>query len=131
MACPKTFKDIYRVTPSVWLTPTLFSYLRYFVFFPDRFSLLNNLMFKKATKLLINQYDIIFTWSQWHSIHQVGRKLKLANPEVLWIAHLSDPWADNPFNPKIFGFSLIQRWFERRTFKKLIRYISHLRKLSN
>ena len=75
-------------------------------------------MFKKATKLLINQYDIIFTWSQWHSIHQVGRKLKLANPEVLWIAHLSDPWADNPFNPKIFGFSLIQRWFERRTFKE-------------
>ena len=114
----KTFKNIYRVTPPDWLTSTIFKYLRFFAVFPDRFGLLNHLMFKRATRLPISQYDIIFTWSQWHSIHQVGQKLKLANPGVFWIAHLSDPWADNPFNPKIPGFSLIQRWFERQTFKE-------------
>ena len=78
----KTFKNIYRVTPPVWLTSTLFKCIRYFAVFPDRFGLLNHLMFKKAG-LPIGQYDIIFAWSQWHSIHQVGQKLKLANPEVL------------------------------------------------
>ena len=112
----RTFRNVYRFNPPFWLTPILFKYLRYFAIFPDKFSLLNNLMFKEATKLQVDRFDLIMTWSQWHSVHQVGRKLKLENPEIPWIAHFSDPWADNPFNPQIPGFKFLQSLLERRIF---------------
>lgn len=44
------------------------------------------------------EYAAVVTWSQWHSAHLAGLELKrrLGLP---WLAHLSDPWLDNPFEP--------------------------------
>lgn len=43
--------------------------------------------------------DILVTFGQPMTDHLAGLKIKQATG-VRWIAHFSDPWADNPFDPK-------------------------------
>jgi len=69
---------------------------------PDALRLMNRKMMRGAATLKLNDYSAIVTSSQWHSIHLVGLTLKrLTN--LPWLAHLSDPWLDNPY----------VRWSER------------------
>lgn len=45
-----------------------------------------------------NHYEVMVTWSQPHSSHLIGLKLKSSleiSPK--WIAHFSDPWISNPY----------------------------------
>jgi glycosyltransferase involved in cell wall biosynthesis len=58
-----------------------------------------NLCFRSAAIKLLQgrHYDALVTWSQWHPVHLVGLALKKRFPNLPWIAHFSDPWADNPF----------------------------------
>jgi hypothetical protein len=108
------FKRIYRVNPPRWLGPKIFRWLRYLVAFPDRFRTLNAGMVKAALGLNIQHYDLIISWSQWHSIHLAAAEIKRQFPGIPWIVHMSDPWADNPFLPRIPGFSAMQRLMERK-----------------
>lgn len=50
-------------------------------------------------RLAERDYDLLLTWSQWHSVHLVGLKLKRHHPKLPWLAHMSDPWASNPLVP--------------------------------
>ena len=59
----------------------------------------------------------MISWSQWHSIHFAAASLKKRYPKLSWIAHLSDPWADNPFIPKFPYFSFIQKYLEKSVIK--------------
>ena len=66
--------------------------------FPDYFFLLNKSIYNYIINNIdINKYDYIITWSQSHSIHLVGLKLKSKYNLKNWISYFSDPWSDNPF----------------------------------
>jgi len=69
---------------------------------PDRFAVDTSRMVAAAKNLLQSeQYDFLFSWSQWHSIHlAAGKVIRDHRIDVPWIAHLSDPWARNPLSPR-------------------------------
>ena len=112
------FGNIYRAQPPKWITKKAFKFLRYVPGFPDRFRFFNNQMFKKALEIKAEDYDLIVSWSTWHSIHIVAEKLKTKFPSIRWLAHLSDPWADNPFLTKIIGYKASQYLLERNILSK-------------
>ncbi len=50
------------------------------------------------------EFNNLVTWSQWHSIHLVGIKLKKTFADTLhWTAYFGDPWIESPYstNPRI------------------------------
>lgn len=70
--------------------------------FPDQFVFANKNVLKILKEIDLNKYDLLVTRSQWHSIHLVGLEIKKMHPQLPWISHFSDPWADNvlvKFNP--------------------------------
>ncbi len=85
---------------------------------PDAFRFFNFLLFKKAKKMIIeNRYEVMITWSQPHSSHLVGLKLK-ASVELSpkWLAHFSDPWPSNPY----FKSSKLIKRVNRNLFTRVL-----------
>jgi len=113
----ENFKRIYRAKKPKWLTKKLFDKLRIFHIFPDRFQLFNKNIVQKAIEIDIEKYDVVISWSQWHSIHLAALKLKKIFPEIRWLAHFSDPWADNPFLAKYLIYKPLQIPLERKILK--------------
>jgi glycosyltransferase involved in cell wall biosynthesis len=113
----KYFGTIHKATPPSWITSNIFAKLRYFSFFPDRFRFFNKAMHKKGVEIGITNYDLVISWSQWHSVHLVALKLKKVFPSTPWLAHLSDPWADNPFLTRFPGYKASQYFLERSVIK--------------
>jgi hypothetical protein len=66
---------------------------------PDSYRLFNFLLFHKAKQMINdNNYEVMITWSQPHSSHLIGLKLKSSlKKSPKWIAHFSDPWISNPY----------------------------------
>jgi hypothetical protein len=66
---------------------------------PDTYRFFNFLLFKRAKQMIEkNDYEVMVTWSQPHSAHIVGLKLKSSlEGSPKWIAHFSDPWISNPY----------------------------------
>lgn len=66
---------------------------------PDSFRFFNFLLLNQAKQMINkNDYEVIVTWSQPHSSHLIGLKLKASLEESpKWIAHFSDPWISNPY----------------------------------
>lgn len=73
--------------------------------FPDSMRPMARRAARSASPVMGN-YDALLTWSQWHSVHLAGLELKRRHPEIRWVAHLSDPWVDNPLHHR--------PWFARR-----------------
>lgn len=111
------FKCVHYVTPPKWFGPELFRSLRYVMVLPDRFRIFNSSMLEAALKINVQAYDVVMSWSQWHSVHLVAAEVKRRFPEIRWVSHMSDPWADNPFLPRVPGFSYIQRLIEQRVIR--------------
>ena len=111
------FGNINRIKNSNLFKSKVFSILRFFHLFPDRFQIFNNNIFKKVNEIDINEYKAIISWSQWHSIHLAALKLKINYPNIKWILHMSDPWKDNPFLKNLPFYYNIQSRLERKTFK--------------
>ena len=44
-------------------------------------------------------------------------KIKKRFPTLPWIAHFSDPWADNPFLFKYLGYRTLQKPLEKKVIK--------------
>lgn len=109
----ENFSKIIRVNPPAWITKKTFSWIRGFSAFPDRFRFFNSAIVRAVEKLDLDNYDLVISWSQWHSIHFAASSIKKRYPKLFWIAHLSDPWADNPFLPKFPFFSFIQKYLEK------------------
>ena len=89
--------------------------------FPDYFRLLNSTVFKFIIKNIdVKKYDYVITWSQSHSIHLVGSKLKKKYNLKNWITYFSDPWSDNPFfNKALFGLEkLLNVLNEKKVFNE-------------
>lgn len=113
----KHFKFVHYVSAPKWLGVNLFYMLRFLIVFPDRFSIFNSAMLEAALRINIDNFDVLMSWSQWHSVHLVAANVKRKFPGIPWIAHLSDPWADNPFLPRIPGFAYVQRLIERAVIR--------------
>ncbi len=66
---------------------------------PDTYRFFNFLLFNKAKQMINeNNYEVMVTWSQPHSSHLVGLKLKSSLKTCpKWVAHFSDPWLANPY----------------------------------
>ena len=66
---------------------------------PDTYRYFNFLLYKKAKQMITeSDYEVMVTWSQPHSSHLVGLKLKSSlKDSPKWIAHFSDPWVSNPY----------------------------------
>ena len=109
------FKILPRVEAPIWLSKAFFALSKYLFPFPDRFCLINGIMLRRALEADLSNYDLIMTWSQWHSVHLVGARSKKYR-NVKWVAHFSDPWADNPFLPEIKILRTIQLHFEKKVF---------------
>lgn len=108
------FRSVSRLKPPRWCSAWLFSKLRFLAHFPDRCSIFNDIVFKEAARRNPVSYDLVITWSQWHSIHLVGTRLKRKFPQMRWVAHLSDPWADNPYLPSLPGYRVVQKLLEAK-----------------
>lgn len=83
---------------------------------PDSYRLFNFLLYKKAKQMIKeNEYEVMVTWSQPHSSHIVGLKLKSSlKGSPKWIAHFSDPWISNPyFEVKTWVKKLNENLFNR------------------
>ena len=59
--------------------------------------------------------DRILTFGEPMSDHLVGRQLR-ASLGVPWVAHFSDPWADNPFR----RYFVLSKWLNRRLERSVI-----------
>ena len=99
------FNKIYRCKLNNYFKIISYFNLKKLFPFPDYFFLLNNSLYNYILKNInISEYDHVITWSQSHSIHLVGLKLKLKFNLENWISYFSDPWSDNPFfNSSYFG----------------------------
>jgi len=113
----ENFHNIYKAKTPKWIQKKVFRFLRYVPGFPDRFRFFNNVIYKKAMEIDIANYDLIISWSTWHSIHLVALKIKKNFNSIPWIVHLSDPWADNPFLTKIWGYKASQYFLEKKVLK--------------
>jgi glycosyltransferase involved in cell wall biosynthesis len=90
---------------------------------PDEFRLLNGPARRAAAVLLrTRSYAAIVTWSQMHSIHLVGRALR-RRFRLPWLAHLSDPWAANPFVTRSRLELRLNERLERKVFESADRLL--------
>jgi glycosyltransferase involved in cell wall biosynthesis len=55
-------------------------------------------MVARAEAFGLGNYQALVSWSHWLSSHLAAFELKRRRPELPWLAHFSDPWADNPYN---------------------------------
>lgn len=126
MYIDKYFERIYRCDLNKIFKLLSVLNLKKILPFPDYFRTLNNTIYNYILKnVKIKSYDYIITWSQSHSIHLVGLKLKKKYNLDNWITYFSDPWSDNPFfNKSYFGLEkFLNILNEKRVFnesKKII-----------
>ncbi|MEM7816744.1 MAG: hypothetical protein QXZ20_02400 [Candidatus Aenigmatarchaeota archaeon] len=83
---------------------------------PDIHKFWNNLAFNKIKKELKDiKFDLIITFSSPQSTHLLGLKLK-EYFNASWIAHLSDPWVENPYYNFKFLVKRINEVLEKKVF---------------
>jgi glycosyltransferase involved in cell wall biosynthesis len=60
---------------------------------PDALTFLNRRVLAALRGRRLDEYDLLVTRGQFHSIHLVPLRLRQRPP---WVAHFSDPWVGNP-----------------------------------
>lgn len=60
---------------------------------PDALIHLNRRLLAELGRRSLDEYDLLVTRGQFHSIHLVPLRLRRRPP---WVAHFSDPWVGNP-----------------------------------
>jgi glycosyltransferase involved in cell wall biosynthesis len=89
---------------------------------PDRMVFLNASTVEALRGLDLDSYDAVITCSQFHSAHLVGLALRARVRRLPWIAHFSDPWADNPYN----AASVVTRHTHGRMERQVIETADHV-----
>ena len=123
----RSFEKVHFVEPPKWLkTPwqsELFRKGMTALFpYPDPFVLWTPQAIRRAEELSMDRYDVLVTWSNFLSAHIVGLRLKKRHPRLRWVAHLSDPWVDNP----LWKFRGINRLVNQKMEKAVFRYADAL-----
>lgn len=60
-------------------------------------------------------FDVLVTFGQPMSDHLAGLEIKKATG-LPWVAHFSDPWADNPFH----GFNMLRRQLDKHYERRVL-----------
>lgn len=81
--------------------------------FPDAMRGLQRRAVAQIERIDVSRFDALVTWSQWHSAHLVGRVIKRRNSGLRWLAHFSDPWVENPLQPRNRVALAVNRRLER------------------
>jgi glycosyltransferase involved in cell wall biosynthesis len=68
-------------------------------------------------------YAGVITVSPCHSVNPVMVQVKRRFPNLRWIAHFCDPWANNPLEPR-WDIRLWNRWYEPQTLRAAT-YVTH------
>lgn len=80
---------------------------------PDALTFLNRRVLAELRRRRLEDYDLLVTRGQFHSIHLVPLSLPQRPP---WVAHFSDPWAGNPTR----GNAKRVRWLNRRREARVV-----------
>jgi len=80
---------------------------------PDALTLLNRRVLAELGRRRPDEYDLLVTRGQFHSIHLVPLRLERRPP---WVAHFSDPWVGNPTR----GDARRVRWLNRRREARVV-----------
>lgn len=81
--------------------------------FPDVMVGMHRRARRRLERLDPGSFDAMVTWSQWHSAHLVGLAVKRRHPGLRWLAHFSDPWVENPLQPRGRVALAVNRRMER------------------
>ena len=66
---------------------------------PDPFRVFNKVVYREISRRT-QDYETIFTWSQYNSISLVGLRIKKKlGDQIKWVAYFGDPWHLNPYVP--------------------------------
>lgn len=60
---------------------------------PDALAFLNRRVLEEVERRSLDDYDLLVTRGEFHSIHLVPLRLRRRPP---WVAHFSDPWVGSP-----------------------------------
>lgn len=105
----RLFSSITRLNPPGGIYGWLQKKSRVLSRVPDLMTVLHRSAYEYLMDLDLGRYDIVMTWSPFHSINPVMVKVKNARKNVRWIAQFSDPWAGNPLEVN----RLTKMWNER------------------
>jgi len=80
---------------------------------PDALTFLNGRVLRELRSRSLDEYDLLVTRGQFHSIHLVPLRLPRRPP---WVAHFSDPWVGNPTR----GDARRVRWINERKEARVV-----------
>ena len=80
---------------------------------PDALTFLNGRVLREVRWRSLEEYDLLVTRGQFHSIHMVPLRLRRRPP---WVAHFSDPWVGNPTR----GDARRVRWINERKEARVV-----------
>ncbi len=80
---------------------------------PDALTFLNGCVAKELRRRSLDDYDLLVTRGQFHSIHLAPLRLSRRPP---WVAHFSDPWVGNPTR----GDARRVRWINKRKEARVV-----------
>lgn len=80
---------------------------------PDALTFLNGRVLRELRRRSLEEYDLLVTRGQFHSIHLVPLRLHRRPP---WVAHFSDPWVGNPTR----GDARRVRWINKRKEARVV-----------
>jgi glycosyltransferase involved in cell wall biosynthesis len=80
---------------------------------PDALTFLNGRLLAELRRRPLEEYDLLVTRGQFHSIHLVPLRLPRRPP---WVAHFSDPWVGNPTR----GDARRVRWINERKEARVV-----------
>lgn len=102
----------------------LFTHYRPFLrHFPDVMAGLQGIAFRVVMAAKPDSYSAVLTVSPFHSVNPVMVRVKKACPEVRWVAHFGDPWANNPLEERPLA-RLWNSWRESQALRAAT-YVTH------
>jgi hypothetical protein len=90
------FGKITRLKPSNGFLNRLKQSSRIWSRVPDLMTVLDDAAFEMLMSMDLSQYEVVMTWSPFHSINAVMARVKKYKPTIKWVAQFSDPWHGNP-----------------------------------
>ncbi len=97
----RNFHRIVRLVLPWWVRVIPKRILTRLPMLPDWLALVTKYAVRDLKSLDVSEAHVFMTCSQSHSSHLVGLEVKKSYPELPWVAHFSDPWANNPYLDRV------------------------------
>lgn len=90
---------------------------------PDQLRLANAALRRSLSHVRLEQYDVVVSRSEFHSVHLVALWIKRRHPQLPWIASFSDPWVCEPIDPRPKVIERANLRLERQVFRAADRLV--------